>query len=360
SGHGGYAEMDVPEQCPELQLIKERDTVHNTDEEGDPDLECREEPGAYYFSGAGDSHSGTSIFGSDRSFASALWSKRSAPTLLVYGGRHATHQEYSRLENNWDHEVERRSCGLDGESLAVKFSKLTERDVSDALKELDKESEQGRLQGPSLPPSAENGGSTKSTAKQVLKTVQTTSRGNGLSPEAVKTARTKSYAFQTYFGLHAIFLSISPDDENDFRIRLFACPGVDHPLPSAENMTDEDCILDFVLRKKQRTARPGACSMEYQNAMDIVLRCLLGWDSKKQSGRCGIFGMVEAWIRADEEQGRLTLHGHWLIWIRGFNRLRSLMQDSDKETRTAATRKHIDYINSIMSTSLGDDVFIGR
>ena len=121
-------------------------------------------------------------------------------------------------------------------------------------------------------------------------------------------------------------------------------------------MTDEDCILDFVLRKKQRTARPGACSMEYQNAMDIVLRCLLGWDSKKQSGRCGIFGMVEAWIRADEEQGRLTLHGHWLIWIRGFNRLRSLMQDRDRETRKAATRKYIDYINSIMSTSLGDFV----
>ena len=94
--------------------------------------------------------------------------------------------------------------------------------------------------------------------------------------------------------------------------------------------------------------------MEYQNAMDIVLRCLLGWDSKKQSGRCGIFGMVEAWIRADEEQGRLTLHGHWLIWIRGFNRLRSLMQDRDRETRKAATRKYIDYINSIMSTSLGD------
>ena len=283
SGHGGYAGMDVPEQCPELQLIKERDTVHNTDEEGDPDLECREEPGTYYFSGAGDHHSGTSIFGSDRSFASALWSKRSAPTLLVYGGRHATHQEYSRLENVMplafpfgsgtptsmrrtpvapevvmQHYLrlanpafmrpefvliayqmicrqnsyktgimKLRSCGFDGESLAEKIAKLSERDVSDALRELDKESEQARLQGPSLPPSAENGGSTKSTAKEFLKTVQTTSRGNGLSPEAVKTARTKSYAFQTYFGLHAIFLSISPDDENDFRIRLFACPGVD-------------------------------------------------------------------------------------------------------------------------------------
>ena len=94
--------------------------------------------------------------------------------------------------------------------------------------------------------------------------------------------------------------------------------------------------------------------MNYQNAMDIVLRCLLGWDSKKQFGKCGIFGIVKAWIRADEEQGRLTLHGHWLIWIKGFQLLRSLMQDGDEETRKAATEKYIDYINSIMSTSLCD------
>ena len=42
------------------------------------------------------------------------------------------------------------------------------------------------------------------------------------------------------------------------------------------------------------------------------------------------------------------------IWIRGFHRLRGLMKDSDKDTRDAATRKYINYINSIMSTSLGD------
>ena len=78
SGHGGYAGTSVPEECPKLQLIKERDTSHNTDEEGDSALESQEVSGTYYFSSDGDPSSSTSIFDSTRTFAAALWDKRSA------------------------------------------------------------------------------------------------------------------------------------------------------------------------------------------------------------------------------------------------------------------------------------------
>ena len=289
SGHGGYAEMSVPEECPKLQLIKERDTSHNTDEEGDAALESQEVSGTYYFSSDGDPSSSTSIFDSTRTFATALWDKqsaRSAPTLLVYGGRHVTHQEMSKLENvmplafpfgsgaptskrrtNISPELviqhylrlanpafmrpefvliayqmisrivsyrsgitKLRPLVKDGKSLAEEISKLSERDIRKALKEVEKESEEARLQGPSPPPTAENGGSTASTARKFLKAVDTTCRKLGHTPEAAKAARVNSYAFQTYFGLHAIFLSISPDDECDFRVRLYACPGIEVSL----------------------------------------------------------------------------------------------------------------------------------
>ena len=33
----------------------------------------------------------------------------------------------------------------------------------------------------------------------------------------------------------------------------------------------------------------------------------------------GLFGEVLAWCLATEEQGRKTLHGHFLIWVSGWN-----------------------------------------
>ena len=48
--------------------------------------------------------------------------------------------------------------------------------------------------------------------------------------------------------------------------------------------------------------------MEYQSAMQIVLQVLLGWDCKTKRGVKGILGIVEAFGKCDEEQGRKTLH----------------------------------------------------
>ena len=58
--------------------------------------------------------------------------------------------------------------------------------------------------------------------------------------------------------------------------------------------------------------------MEYHSTMEIVMECLFGWDKKKQKGKPGVFGTVEAFCEAIKEQGRGTLHGHFLIWIKNF------------------------------------------
>ena len=47
-----------------------------------------------------------------------------------------------------------------------------------------------------------------------------------------------------------------------------------HNLPSLQ-CSEEDCIADFVLRKDIRLKNPGACSLEFQSVMQIVVECML-------------------------------------------------------------------------------------
>ena len=48
-------------------------------------------------------------------------------------------------------------------------------------------------------------------------------------------------------------------------------------LPTQEQMTDPQfCIMDLKHRKRIRANYPGACSLEYQNVMDVVKTVLVG------------------------------------------------------------------------------------
>jgi hypothetical protein len=125
------------------------------------------------------------------------------------------------------------------------------------------------------------------------------------------------------------------------------------PLPSLDS-SEAECIADLTLRKRVRRKYPGACSLEFQSAMQIALECLFGWDPGRQKGKRGIFGKMEAYCRADEEQGRSTLHAHWLVWIQNFGHLRRLMFAEDVQTRKLARASYIAYINKVMSAAQCD------
>ena len=81
-------------------------------------------------------------------------------------------------------------------------------------------------------------------------------------------------------------------------------------MPSLK-YSEEDCIADFVMRKNARLNYPGACSLEFQNVMQILTECMLKWDTKtKTSTGKGILGTVWAFFGANEEQSQKTLHQH--------------------------------------------------
>jgi hypothetical protein len=102
--------------------------------------------------------------------------------------------------------------------------------------------------------------------------------------------------------------------------------------------SEADCIADFILQKDIRLNHPGACSLEFQSVMQILMECMLRWDIKKKtSKRRGILGTVLASFAADEEQGRKTLYRHWQIWVKEIDKtLRNCLFNEDDTIRDIA------------------------
>jgi hypothetical protein len=69
-----------------------------------------------------------------------------------------------------------------------------------------------------------------------------------------------------------------------------------------------------------RINHQGACSLEFQSVMQILMECMLQWDIRKKTTKGkGILGAVVAFSAADEEQDRKTLLCHWQIWVKEIN-----------------------------------------
>ena len=103
---------------------------------------------------------------------------------------------------------------------------------------------------------------------------------------------------------------------------------------------------------------PGACSLAYQHLIQIVIEVLLGWDPKTHTGTKGVFGTLEAWTRADEEQGRKSLHSHWQLWIKGINGYRTHFYHKDDAVKSKARKIFLGYVDKVMTATYGDDFII--
>ncbi len=152
------------------------------------------------------------------------------------------------------------------------------------------------------------------------------------SNEASEQWRTKFFSCLMRFGLPAIMLTVTPDDSRALRIVAYAL--------SKENagtlldgevdvsaLSDEDILADFNICRDTRMSHPGLCAEEYCRIMDLVIKHILSWDCNMQSASgVGLFGKVQAWCLATEEQARKTLHGHMLVFIEGWNQVLQSLQ----------------------------------
>ena len=89
-------------------------------------------------------------------------------------------------------------------------------------------------------------------AARLFQTLKGTSRSSGYSTESAKFHRRQHWALCDYFGLPALFFTITPCDECTFRVCLFVDADKPHFLPKLyddqfDKAAMESCIADFEL-----------------------------------------------------------------------------------------------------------------
>ncbi len=127
---------------------------------------------------------------------------------------------------------------------------------------------------------------------------------------------------------------------------MYANQGREIEIPNVE-CNEAQCVQDFELRYKKRTMYPGACSLDYQAAMQKVCE-LLGWYYKRNCSKgVGMYGKCIAFMRGDEEQGRGTFHGHCLVWLDGFEKSKMLYLTLIQKIARMPDRNYISLLTDI-------------
>ena len=141
--------------------------------------------------------------------------------------------------------------------------------------------------------------------------------------DATVRAKQQHFSLLARFGPPTLFVTMSPDDQRSAWIRVFLLRDKKSTWtnrPSVDDVKDEDIIFECKQRCNDRMSHPGLCAEDCMATMETFVTKVLKWNRKtcKAEGM-GLFGEVEAWSRATEEQGRKSLHGHFLLWIANWN-----------------------------------------
>ena len=160
----------------------------------------------------------------------------------------------------------------------------------------------------------------------ILQKIVTSCKPIGHSNAAAKQARRNFFAMSYHFGLGSFFFTILLCNLCSFCVWLFAQPGCAVALPSRFSPSE----------RHQVEQPPGACALEFDDIMKVLMYCLIGWDSKKKQGRKSIFGVVETFRVPVQEQARYTSYAHMILWIKNFTKLRALLFHANRTVRETA------------------------
>ena len=250
SGHSGFTNVVVPEECPSPIVIEDDETENNTDWEENKEVENVYEGGTYFFSTAQDPSEHTSVYESSTRFATALIN-RSAPTLLVSGGNFANEREL-RVEDVLPFAFPfgiggpkmKRRAKVSTEACIQRYFRtampqLMRGDVIMVLNHIFgrqvsyrsgvmtcRSHVEGVPLGETLSKFTSKDFESESVATETLmKAISTSCRPLGHTTEAAQYARKCMFALMDHFGPNSLFLTITPCDECSFRVCLYARPG---------------------------------------------------------------------------------------------------------------------------------------
>jgi hypothetical protein len=194
---------------------------------------------------------------------------------------------------------------------------------------------------------------------QFLKSIRAACGSLPHSNEATMEARRTYFSFLMKFGLPSIFLTVSPDDLRNFRIVVYSLVGkktVSGQM-NVNDVSDEQVLADFKFRSETRLKYPGLCAEEYERIVNLVIKHFFNWDVEKQrSNGVGMFAEILAFALATEEQGRKSLHGHFLVFVKGWKQILDFIQQKKiNNPRSSHLLKAIAFYENACSAQLFSD-----
>ena len=193
---------------------------------------------------------------------------------------------------------------------------------------------------------------SKSPGKTFLQSLRTVKRNLGHTNEAAAAAQAKFLSLTHHFGCPKVLFTVSFDDSLD--IRILTLSGKEDVQKWVENLTHmppEEAGHDINGLNELRLRYPGLCAYNFECLIDVVLDKLVGDNDTKE----GVFGKLEAYGMAVEEQNRKTLHAHIVVYISDWNETLRDFHSSRKRTQKSAEKKVTAFVDEVMSTELCAD-----
>ena len=82
-------------------------------------------------------------------------------------------------------------------------------------------------------------------------------------------------SLQHRFGIATLFITISPDDENNFLIQVWCSEDIKH-----NTFYNDDNLLHMKAKEciSLQVNFPGICALFFEEVLDVVIYELFGWD----------------------------------------------------------------------------------
>jgi hypothetical protein len=167
---------------------------------------------------------------------------------------------------------------------------------------------------------------------QVIRDLDHVSQRVDGSVTSKKYMRSEIWSMMTYYGAPSWYITLSPAD-------------VKHPICLYFADKDEAFkpdLRDYNERIRLIARNPVAGARFFKFMVELFIKHVLGVGTDHS----GIYGDTSAYYGTVEQQGRLTLHLHMLLWIRGSlspQETRDRLLDPESEFR----RQLIDYLESV-------------
>ena len=193
----------------------------------------------------------------------------------------------------------------------------------------------------------------KKISQDLLDAVDATARDLPHTNEASKKVRSSMEAMHHHFGMGSVFLTVTFDDENSLLMQILSDIRVDNN-EEVDDLSDEELKKRAKKRSSLRIEFPGIAALNFEMMMDILVDEVIGWDTDGNcpNGKDGLFGKVKAMAYAVEEQGRKTLHAHFIIWIEEYDELQKMMFFGDSVTKRDANSTAMQYFDHLASTEM--------